>query len=349
MSDKEIKEIGWNAIDRELLKIYGEQEPIHYGTMIPYMLGGNDPLDGISIYLNNNEVPHWHYVTYGFSELFENESENKDISGYGFELTFRLKKEDEDTPPKWPVVLLQNMGRYVFETGNTFDIGDYLDANGPILLDSKTLLKALLFTEDIELGTIETENGKVKFIQAIGATIDELDGAKCWSTNEIVKLLKKFTPMGLTDLNRKSILESDEAKEKLEEGILRDGSNTGILFFSYLGWSKKKNIFSKNLFEVHLSAKDIITIGRILKGRILKNKDLYLMGDKQSIKFIPGEKLSFNIKNDFLEISINEDFVYKFCDIVKPMKGKYNIQDLKINVEKSIIKDRYGNVVDIIG
>lgn len=28
-------------------------------------------------------VPHWHYVTYGYSELYEKECEDPAVSGYG--------------------------------------------------------------------------------------------------------------------------------------------------------------------------------------------------------------------------------------------------------------------------
>ena len=60
-------------------------------------------------------------VTYGFSELYDKESDNLEESGYGFELTFRLaKREDEEEPPAWALNLLQNMGRYVFNSGNVF-------------------------------------------------------------------------------------------------------------------------------------------------------------------------------------------------------------------------------------
>lgn len=62
---------GWDAIDKAMEELYGEQEPKHYGTSIPYMLGGPDPLDGISVYALNTPMPHWHFVTYGFSELYE--------------------------------------------------------------------------------------------------------------------------------------------------------------------------------------------------------------------------------------------------------------------------------------
>ena len=33
-------------------------------------------------------------VTYGMSELYEKESENQEISGFGMEFTFKLKKDD---------------------------------------------------------------------------------------------------------------------------------------------------------------------------------------------------------------------------------------------------------------
>ena len=67
--------------------------PRHFGTLLSHTLGGNDPLDGISVYWADAPVPHWHYVTYGFSELYAKESSDADASGYGFELTFRLAAE----------------------------------------------------------------------------------------------------------------------------------------------------------------------------------------------------------------------------------------------------------------
>jgi hypothetical protein len=47
-------------------------------------LGGQDPLDGISVYWADAPVPHWHYITYGFSELYAKESSDAAASGYGF-------------------------------------------------------------------------------------------------------------------------------------------------------------------------------------------------------------------------------------------------------------------------
>ena len=81
---------GWDAITAEFERIYPDQTaPIHYGTIVPYELGGNDPLNGISIYDGGD---FWHFVSYGLTELYEKESQDKEWSGFGYELTFKLKK-----------------------------------------------------------------------------------------------------------------------------------------------------------------------------------------------------------------------------------------------------------------
>lgn len=84
---------GWHAIDRALKPIYGDLEPKHWGTLINRELGGKDPLYGISAYLGQ-EPFHWHFVTYGMTELYEKDSDNPDQSGWGFEFTFRLARKE---------------------------------------------------------------------------------------------------------------------------------------------------------------------------------------------------------------------------------------------------------------
>ena len=49
--EKEIEAVGWQAIEKEFQRVYpGQDNPKHYGTLIKWVLGGKDPLDGISIY-----------------------------------------------------------------------------------------------------------------------------------------------------------------------------------------------------------------------------------------------------------------------------------------------------------
>jgi hypothetical protein len=208
---------GWDAIDAALRPLYGDQEPLHWGTVIKYRLGGPDPLDGISAYRHDAPPapPHWHFVTYGMSELYAKESEDPDFSGWGFEFTFRLARNAADEqPPTWPLNLLNNLARYVYSSGNLFAPGHYLPFNGPIATGENTALHAALFTEDPELKTIHTPHGKVQFLQLVGATLDELAAARAWDVGRFLELLATRHPLLVTDLSRPSVLEDPSLAAK---------------------------------------------------------------------------------------------------------------------------------------
>ena len=92
MSDSKIENAGVDAIDAKCKVIYGEQKGSHFGVKVPYYLGGPDPLDQVSVYQSKSGgIPHWHYITYGLTELYQKESDYAEESGYGFELSFRLE------------------------------------------------------------------------------------------------------------------------------------------------------------------------------------------------------------------------------------------------------------------
>ena len=90
VQEKEASTAGWDAITAEFERIYPAQtSPKHYGTIIRWIFGGNDPLDGISIYDGGD---FWHFVSYGLTEIYDKETDDREISGYGDELTLKLKK-----------------------------------------------------------------------------------------------------------------------------------------------------------------------------------------------------------------------------------------------------------------
>lgn len=353
MSD-EIAAVGWDAIDQALAQVYGEQEPKHYGTLIPYSLGGQDPLDGISIYKSETSIPHWHFVTYGFSELYEKEFENKDYSGYGFELTFRLVRQlDEDEPPAWALNLLQNMGRYVFNSGNVFRAGDYLDANGPICLDADTQLTALAFTHDPELAEIDTPNGKMEFIQMVGISEDELEAMQTWNTLGVLQAGMKQIPSYTTDLTRTSLLQNPEVAEAVVRGMEEDGSNTGFLFVDQLAWEvEKKSWFNKPSNVVQLGAKQAAVISKLLRGRILKDKDLTLVGQQITIIFKAGPQVGYSENGQEITITLNKAAVGELSQRLIPQESQFTISSLagvSFQILKTHIKNQEGAVVKTIG
>ena len=190
--------------------------------------GGPDPLDGISA--DPGEGPrHWHYVTYGLSELYGKTSGDADVSGWGIELTFRLARTEGDAAPTWPWSLLQNLARYVFESGNVLSPGDHTDLNGPIALKEDTAIRAALFVMDPKLDPIDTPNGRISFVQVIGVTIDEYEAAVEWDTNWMVEILGERNPLLVTDVRRASLLDDANVRQQIADGIARDGSSmTGV-------------------------------------------------------------------------------------------------------------------------
>ncbi|HEY1174294.1 MAG TPA: suppressor of fused domain protein [Verrucomicrobiae bacterium] len=200
---------GWDAIDARLRPIYPGIEPQHWGTVIKHMLGGPDPIDGVSVYpCAQVSGKHHHYVTYGFSSLYyDEEAVGGDFSKYGFELTFRLKPEaDEgDVPPVWVVNLIQNIARYVFKTGKCFDDFHWIPANGPIRAESETEITGLIFVTDPVLGVIATPHGEVKFLQMVGVTDAEINAIKNKQLDAaaLIQRLAEDDTLLVTDLERR--------------------------------------------------------------------------------------------------------------------------------------------------
>lgn len=351
--NEEVQAIGWQAIDDALEKIYENQEPKHYGTMIPYFLGGNDPLEGISVYERKDPIPHWHFVTYGFSELYEKEWKDADYSGYGFELTFRLQKEASDTePPKWALNFLQNIARYVFSTGNYFAVGHYLNANGPIAAGTDSLIGSIAFVEDPELSAIDTQNGRVEFLQIVGITVDEEDAIKCWNSTEVLNVFSQYMPLYITDLNRESLLNNEEIKTLIEKGAEKDGSSTGTLFNDKLSWKESKGLFTGKSYEITIGAHQAETIGKVLKGRILKERELTLIGKESNIIINYSKEPSVKVNENNLELMISEETALEIASQLIPKEKNFTLNTMKkvkFKIEKTEIRDQEGNIVQVIG
>ena len=214
INNEEINTAGFDAITETFQKIYTDQkDPLHYEPVISYMLGGKDPLDRISIY---REKGYYHFVTYGFSELYEKESDNKEYSGFGFELTFKLKmnekqikndKNDDATDDEIKTVVgfLQQLARYVFENGAVFNPYEYIWTKQREGIDAKQKSKITGFiTIPDEAGKIDTPNGKVIFVCLVGATDKELNAI--YDKKITVKELAEKIGTDITDYSRDSLL-----------------------------------------------------------------------------------------------------------------------------------------------
>ncbi|KAL0808305.1 hypothetical protein ABMA28_012797 [Loxostege sticticalis] len=210
---------GLKALCEVYSRLYPDQpNPLQVTTRLKYWLGGHDPLDYISMYWNpgkpeENIPPHWHYVSFGISDLHGDgrvhlPPSRAGPSGLGMELTFRLHVEDAAAPPLWPAALLQALARYMFTTGNKFCAGDHISWHAPLDARATSRVRHLLVCADPQLGETRTPHGAVAFLQIVGCTGRELRAAQRGSGFDVLKLISEDPRCGagswlVTRVNRR--------------------------------------------------------------------------------------------------------------------------------------------------
>ncbi|XP_017142097.1 suppressor of fused homolog [Drosophila miranda] len=245
---------GLKAIIDHLFQVYPDQpNPLQVTTLLKYWLGGQDPLDYISMYNNKGDAeknvpPHWHYISFGLSDLHGDErvhlqEEQSHRSGMGFELTFRLAKTEAELqqeqecpekplrPPTWPANLLQAIGRYCFQTGNGLCFGDNIPWRKSLDGSENSMLQSLLVAQDPQLGCIETPFGTVDFCQIVGVFEHELEQASRWNGRGVLNFLREDIQTGgewlVTNMERTmSVFELfPETLINLQDDLEKQGSD----------------------------------------------------------------------------------------------------------------------------
>lgn len=338
---------GWDAIDAVLAPIYGKQKPEHFGAVIPYFLGGPDPLTGISVYYRDQPTPHFHYVTYGFSDLYGEGERDAQVSNYGFELTFRLAAPKKSKSPSWPLNFLNNIARYVFKTGNTFEDGHHIDLNGPIALEEETEICYIGFAMDPELGEHNTPVGHLKFLQIVGLVQDEFELAKQWSTGKLLGYVGKKYPLLVTDLKRQSILNDAKLADEMRSQAEAEGSSMNQVYVAVAEFENRDN-----KVHVTLGAHGVPDLRAMLTGQVSGGGSCALIGEKQVIAFESDHSNGWSTEKGILTIKVSPKLLSQVLETLKPQRGEYSwplLPNLVIHVVPSEIKDRHGEVIKTIG
>lgn len=327
----DVKAVGWDAITSEFQRIYpGQDKPKHYATMISYQLGGNDPLQGISIYDAGDS---WHFVSYGLSELYDKESTNKEISGYGMEFTFRLKKEcynDEECEIKCVCGILQHLARITFQKGEIFLPYEYVYSGQTMGVDGKGVSKLTGFITipDSKVQEIDTPNGKVMFVEFIGTTDDEL---KAVLNKEItVKELYEKLGTDLTDYNRDSVMSREQEK------ITNKNKNVGSVS-SNLDFSNVLNYNDVEEFVKSGQLKWIYILLPIFGGTEERGNQIVITPHAAQEKQLVDEELKTYLKQGKSVKKLNMDFEYKGKSIVPS----------KIIITAIIDENDYNKVIEV--
>jgi len=343
---------GWDAISAACERLYPGQESRHFGTLIKSWMGGPDPLDGISAYKALEPRPHWHFVTYGLSDLYQN-SHDAAHSGWGFELSMRLACEaDASDPPGWVLNFLQNLARYVNHSGNVFRDGDWMSANGPIALETGTALVSMGFVLDPQLGRIDTPHGSIDFLQVVGLTAAEQAAARRWNTRKLLDVLQPAIPMWITDLSRACLLQRDDLHRQVQAGCERDGSSSGILHTDVLDWQHRKRLLRAPLTEIVLGARQAGDLAELLPLRLPFERDFALGGNGRMVTFQPAQSDAIDSAGDALILRLTNSTVRGLAATLRARAGRYatpGFAQLCWHVEPTRIRDHEGRVVETIG
>ncbi len=236
-------DVAWNEIILTLQALYGENEFCyqvgsprydHFGQVLEGLepdlaelshvvdddddSGSIEPFEVARVFRNTAEPEHWHYVTFGLSDLYGRTREiDTDFSGLGFELTMRVAAEDE-TPPYGPLNALREMARYVYSSKRIFERGQYIDAGGPVAPGSN--LEGFAVTLDTQLGVVKSLSGRVEMLQVFGLTRDELEWVKDNDPETLLRVMARVNPRLVTFINRDSIF-LDPASAKLLRSMSR--------------------------------------------------------------------------------------------------------------------------------
>ena len=347
--DAEDEAPGWSALDEALFRLREREPDFQYAAQPRWAEGGDEPLDCINVWAVDGPPAHWHFVSYGLSELYEKETDEPDVSGFGFELTLRLRRGDEAEPPAWAVELLQNLARYVFDTGNVFEAFHQFDLGGPIARGVDTRLEAVVFARDAELAPLPTPFGRVELLQVVGVAADEYDLLKDWGTEPFLQAFAESEPMLVTDPQRRSLLDEPERAAELRRRVVRDGSSLGGVFVAH---ARCKRGATAGAIELELGAAAVDDLVRLVRGRTLYGREFFLKSDEALIWVRAEERATAELDGETLELGLDRAAAEELARTVKPARGTYQLNALRefaLRVVPSEIRDRDGKVVRVVG
>ena len=213
---KETHRYGIDAIENEVKRIHPLWENARYYTpKTAWESGGTEPLEQISIH---KEEDYFHFITYGLTELHDKESKDQTKSGFGTELTLKLKRgeyknqSEERKELLYIALLLQKFAKYIIQENSivkpyedTYLVkGSSLRKSIGIDIAGTSNIVAFITVPDKDLQSLDTPYGRVDFIALIGITKKELQSLRNGKITE--KELYEKIGTDVTSYHRKSVI-----------------------------------------------------------------------------------------------------------------------------------------------
>lgn len=323
------KATGSAALTAFLNKHLGAPARVVFNADNGFTKAASEPLEAIAVFSSSAEHPYWTYVTYGLSDLNEKESEDPNLSGYGFELTFRLRaRNDELAPPQWPCDLLNNLARTVFQFGSGLKPGFAHVLDGPIETGSTTRITAFTVVEDPELASLKTPNGEVSFLQILGLTPDELDLLTRCNHELFLDAAKRLLgPLLITDLNRVSLLEDFSFKESVNQNSSTNARSRGTISCPSAEW------FFMTRATVSLPLSIAGAVKDLLPELLSTGSNLTIQGADCKIIFRPAKKESFAIEDADLILELPVSTAKAFADKLQHVSSTLTFDNIPVSIE----------------
>lgn len=310
---------GWDAINAAIGRVYDSFTRGESAFTKPWIIQPVDPLDGICVFSRIAPFPHWHFITYGFTDLSRKSTDDEAVSGYGFELTLRVIRDPTDKEvPVWAMQLLMNLADYVCDTGNRFGRGHHLNCHQTLGPRNASTLGALLFVEDPELPEIAGPFGRARFLQVVGITEDEETAIKSWRSDRMIELLQPRVPLWCTDPTRKSILLDASIAETVREGARREGSGTEGLFLENVSLDRT----GQGAWQLVLGTLEAASIADIVRGRLFHKRKLTLLHPQRSVHLVPSHRCRVRVEGSESWIYLDPSAVAELVALLTPGAGE---------------------------
>ncbi|MFN7132531.1 MAG: suppressor of fused domain protein [Myxococcales bacterium] len=269
-------EDGRRHLDDALDRLYPTERDFRFGVTAGE---GEDeaPLAEIVAYRASKPIPHWHYVTYGLSELGRKTSNDPSLSGFGVEYTLRLVADGEQ-PPFWPMNLLRWVAARVWQTREPLDPSHSMNLPPGMLEEVSPGVEGLGFLQDAELGSIDTPNGKVTFVNVIPLAQREWWLLGAWDFDKYLDAVRSQQGDLLWRVGRGSVLEGPRGAELLAQ-VERDGSSQSV-DFTPIAWTDRELVLDS-------VSRDVVI--KFLRYRLAYGRDAAIVSGTRKATLAVGE------------------------------------------------------------
>lgn len=165
------------AIESALATTFGDQQPACWSRTPAASLAA------VRAYRVDGELPCFHYLGWGLTEMGPKVSPNPAVSGFGIELSLKVEALAAERTaldaPVWPVELLARLAASIQHARRPFAHTDWVEAGAVGFGPENVRHLGCVFDS---IPAVETPNGPFQYLQLF--TIDDTELAQCKAANE---------------------------------------------------------------------------------------------------------------------------------------------------------------------